>query len=59
MRVAGLIRSVNEWIAANPLPAETPQEGWGHWMVAAPAGGISAGLTASCASLLEALVSCL
>lgn len=55
VRVADLIRSATQWIAANPLPAETPEEGWGHWMVAASGGGIIPGPTISCASLLETL----
>jgi DNA helicase-2/ATP-dependent DNA helicase PcrA len=54
-RVAELMRSVTEWIAASPLPAETPEEGWGHWMVAASTGGIIPAPSAECASLLTAM----
>jgi DNA helicase II / ATP-dependent DNA helicase PcrA len=54
-RVIQLIRSVTDWIATNPLPDETPKEGWGHWRIAASTGGIVPAPGAPCCSVLEAL----
>jgi DNA helicase II / ATP-dependent DNA helicase PcrA len=54
-RVTALMRSVSEWIASTQLAAETPEEGWGHWMVAAAAGGIIPVPSPEFATLLEAL----
>jgi DNA helicase-2/ATP-dependent DNA helicase PcrA len=54
-RVTELMRSVAEWIASTPLAAETPAEGWGHWMIAAAAGGMIPEPSAECASVLEML----
>jgi DNA helicase-2/ATP-dependent DNA helicase PcrA len=54
-RVTPLMRSVTEWIASTPLAAETPEEGWGRWMLAAATGGIVPAPSPEFATLLEAL----
>ena len=38
-RVAALVQNVTAWLNAHPLSEQTPEEGWGHWMVEAVGGG--------------------
>lgn len=54
-RVRALLQSVHEWLAAHPLPAETPADGWGHWMVAACGGDVVPEPSAACAESLRSL----
>ena len=54
-RVRALMQSVQEWLAAHPLPAETPADGWGHWMVVACGGELVPEPSAACAELLRSL----
>ncbi|HME33536.1 MAG TPA: ATP-dependent helicase [Terriglobales bacterium] len=54
-RVAALTRAVVSWLDAHPLPDQTPEEGWGHWIVAVAGGDIVPAPTADCATLLHAL----
>jgi DNA helicase-2/ATP-dependent DNA helicase PcrA len=54
-RVSELMQSVNGWITANPLPNETPDEGWGHWMATVAGGNITPAPSAECTSLLETM----
>jgi DNA helicase-2/ATP-dependent DNA helicase PcrA len=54
-RVAALMGSVIAWLNAHPLPGETPEEGWGHWMLAAAGGETVPEPNADCAALLHGL----
>ena len=54
-RATALMRAVVAWHDAHPLPDQTPEEGWGHWIIAAASGDIVPAPTADCATLLHAL----
>jgi superfamily I DNA/RNA helicase len=54
-QVAALMRAVVAWLDAHPLPDETPEDGWGHWMIAAAGGDTVPASSADCATLLQAL----
>jgi DNA helicase-2/ATP-dependent DNA helicase PcrA len=54
-RVTALMRAVIAWLDAHPLPDETPEDGWGHWMIAATGGDTVPAPSADCATLLQAL----
>lgn len=54
-RAKALIQKVTEWLAAHPIPNATPENGWGHWMVATAGGDIVPAPSAACVDLLYAL----
>jgi DNA helicase-2/ATP-dependent DNA helicase PcrA len=54
-RVTTLMRAVVAWLDAHPLPDDTPEEGWGHWMIAAAGGDTVPAPSADCAALLHGL----
>jgi len=54
-RVTVLMRAVIGWLDAHPLPHETPEDGWGHWMIAAVGGDTVPAPSADCVALLHAL----
>jgi DNA helicase-2/ATP-dependent DNA helicase PcrA len=54
-QVTALMRTVIAWLDAHPLPNETPEDGWGHWMIAAAGGDTVPAPSAECAVLLQAL----
>ena len=54
-RARQLIRSVTEWLEGHGLPAEPPENGWGHWMVEVAGGDIVPPPSADCTALLHAL----
>jgi superfamily I DNA/RNA helicase len=49
------MRAVIAWLGAHPLPDETPDHGWGHWMIAAAGGDAVPAPSANCAVLLKGL----
>jgi DNA helicase-2/ATP-dependent DNA helicase PcrA len=49
------MRAVVAWLDAHPLPDETPENDWGHWMIAAAGGDTVPAPSADCATLLQAL----
>ena len=51
----GVDAAVIAWLDAHPLPDETPENGWGHWIVAAAGGDTVPAPSADCATLLHAL----
>ena len=54
-RVTTLMRAVVAWLDAHPLPDDTPEDGWGHWMIAAARGDTVPAPSADCAALLHGL----
>jgi DNA helicase-2/ATP-dependent DNA helicase PcrA len=54
-RATALIREVNEWLEAHELPEETPENGWGHWMIEVAGGDVVPAPSAPFAELLQAL----
>jgi len=54
-RVRTVMQAVTAWLAAHPAPDETPEEGWGHWMVATAGGEVVPAPSAACVELLHAL----
>ncbi|MGH9398355.1 MAG: UvrD-helicase domain-containing protein [Terriglobia bacterium] len=54
-RVTALMQTVIAWLDAHPLPDEAPEDGWGHWMIAAAGGDAVPAPSADCAALLRAL----
>jgi len=54
-RAGGLIRSVTDWLDAHPLPADPPENGWGHWMVEVAGGDVIPAPSEDCTALLHAL----
>ena len=54
-RARQLIQSLTEWLDRHGLPAEPPENGWGHWMVEVAGGDIVPAPSADCMTLLHAL----
>jgi ATP-dependent DNA helicase UvrD/PcrA len=54
-RARTFMQTVTAWLAAHPAPNETPENGWGHWMVATAGGDIAPAPSAACVELLRAL----
>jgi len=54
-RATALIRSVTAWLQAHPLPEDTPECGWGHWIVETAGGDTAPAPSTDCAALLDAL----
>lgn len=54
-RVAELLRTVSAWLEARQPPGETPEEGWGHWMVEVAGGDVVPAPSDECRELLLAL----
>ncbi len=50
-----LIEAVTGWLNDHVLPAEYPENGWGHWMIESSGGDIVPAPSAECATLLGAL----
>ncbi len=50
-----LIRAAIDWLAAHQIPNETPEAGWGHWMVASAGEGIVPAPTEEFTAVLQAL----
>jgi DNA helicase II / ATP-dependent DNA helicase PcrA len=50
-----LIQSLTEWLDRHGLPADPPENGWGHWMVEMAGGDIVPVPSADCIGLLHAL----
>lgn len=50
-----VIRSILEWIDTNEIPAETPADGWGHWMLTAAGNDRCPQPTAELIEILHAL----
>jgi superfamily I DNA/RNA helicase len=51
-RLTTLLRSATAWLEAHPPPAEMPEHGWGHWVVAAPGGDIVPAPSDACRDIL-------
>jgi DNA helicase-2/ATP-dependent DNA helicase PcrA len=54
-RVRTLMQAVTAWLAAHQVPEETPEDGWGHWIVATAGGDVVPAPSAPCIELLHAL----
>jgi DNA helicase-2/ATP-dependent DNA helicase PcrA len=54
-RVATLLRAISAWTVAHQVPIETPEAGWGHWMVQAAGGDVVPNPTDACRELLFSL----
>ncbi len=54
-RVAVLLQRVTAWLEAHRLPENTPDDGWGHWMLEAIAGSEMLAPSEDCRELLLAL----
>jgi DNA helicase-2/ATP-dependent DNA helicase PcrA len=54
-RVRTMMQRVNAWLAAHPTPDETPEDGWGYWMVAIAGDDTVPAPSAACVELLHAL----
>jgi DNA helicase-2/ATP-dependent DNA helicase PcrA len=54
-RVRTLMDSVTEWLTAHQVPDDTPEDGWGHWIVANTGGDIVPAPGAQCVELLYSL----
>jgi len=54
-RVATLLRTVTAWLEAHQPPEETPEHGWGHWLIEATGGDGVPAPSESCRELLFAL----
>jgi superfamily I DNA/RNA helicase len=54
-RVRTLMQAVTAWLTAHPAPEETPEDGWGHWIVATAGGDVARAPSAACIELLHAL----
>lgn len=54
-RVATLLRNVAAWLEAHRQPEETPEHGWGHWIVEMAGGEVVPAPSDGCRELLIAL----
>lgn len=54
-RVAILLRTVTAWLEAHRPPEETPEDGWGHWMIEAAGDDVAPAPSDACRELLLAL----
>ncbi len=54
-RVAALLKNVTAWLEGHQLPRETPENGWGHWMVGLAGGDVVPAPSDPCRDLLLAL----
>jgi DNA helicase II / ATP-dependent DNA helicase PcrA len=54
-RMAALFESVTVWLATHRPPDETPETGWGHWMIETAANDFAPGPSDACRELLMAL----
>lgn len=54
-RATALMRAVNAWLDANELPDETPEDGWGHWIVETSGGDVVPAPSAPLIELLHTL----
>jgi DNA helicase-2/ATP-dependent DNA helicase PcrA len=54
-RVAALLRTVTAWLEAQRPPEETPENGWGHWMIEAAGDDVVPAPSEACRELLLAL----
>jgi DNA helicase-2/ATP-dependent DNA helicase PcrA len=54
-RATALIRAVKGWLEAHELPDETPENGWGHWMVEIAGGDVVPAPSAPLGELLQTL----
>jgi DNA helicase-2/ATP-dependent DNA helicase PcrA len=53
--VATLLRTVTTWLEAHRPPGETPDDGWGHWMIEAAGDDVVPAPSDACRELLLAL----
>lgn len=49
------MQAVAAWLAAHQVPEETPEDGWGHWIVTTAGGDVVPVPSAPCIELLGAL----
>jgi hypothetical protein len=54
-RVATLLRNVTAWLEAHRPPEETPEHGWGHWIVEMAGGDVVPAPSDACRELLIVL----
>jgi DNA helicase-2/ATP-dependent DNA helicase PcrA len=54
-RATALMRAVNAWLDANELPDETPEDGWGQWIVETAGDDVVPAPTAPLIELLHTL----
>jgi superfamily I DNA/RNA helicase len=54
-RATALIRAVNAWLETHELPDETPENGWGQWMIEIAGGDLVPAPSEPLADLLHAL----
>jgi DNA helicase II / ATP-dependent DNA helicase PcrA len=54
-RARQLIQSLTDWIGRHVLPAEPPENGWGHWMVEITGDDVVPAAGADCIALFHAL----
>lgn len=54
-RAGRLIRLVTAWLDTHPLPADPPENGWGHWMVEVAGDDVVPAPSEHCTALLHAL----